>query len=208
MGSKKMKNIFTVDLESTCFNKKEPNSIPNDFFSEIIEIGANLLNTKTFEISNEMSIFVKPTLFPILSPYCIDLTTITQEMVDNSLLLQESFHLIHEAFNPVTMAFASWGDYDNNQFGRSCKKFNLIHPLGEHHINLRKEHAKHYANNPSFRKIKMRDPKKGIGMQRALKEFHHFPLEGTHHRGVDDARNISKIAIQMIKDGWKHPYLD
>jgi len=28
-----------------------------------------------------------------------------------------------------------------------------------------------------------------------------LPLEGRHHSGIDDCRNISRIARQMLKDG-------
>jgi inhibitor of KinA sporulation pathway (predicted exonuclease) len=41
---------------------------------------------------------------------------------------------------------------------------------------------------------------KGIrpcGMKRAL-ELMGIPLDGQHHRGVDDARNIAKIARVML----------
>jgi inhibitor of KinA sporulation pathway (predicted exonuclease) len=34
--------------------------------------------------------------------------------------------------------------------------------------------------------------RKSVGMTRALGELN-FKLEGTHHRGVDDAKNIAKI---------------
>ncbi|HWO78436.1 MAG TPA: 3'-5' exonuclease, partial [Bacillus sp. (in: firmicutes)] len=38
---------------------------------------------------------------------------------------------------------------------------------------------------------------RGVGMARAL-EMLKLPLEGTHHRGIDDARNIAKIFVRIF----------
>jgi inhibitor of KinA sporulation pathway (predicted exonuclease) len=37
------------------------------------------------------------------------------------------------------------------------------------------------------------------GMSGALRLMN-IPLEGIHHRGVDDARNIAKILYRLLKD--------
>lgn len=34
-------------------------------------------------------------------------------------------------------------------------------------------------------------------MERALKMLN-LPLEGTHHRGIDDAKNISRIFVKIF----------
>jgi inhibitor of KinA sporulation pathway (predicted exonuclease) len=39
-------------------------------------------------------------------------------------------------------------------------------------------------------------------MAEALK-FLGLPLDGTHHRGIDDARNIARIFIEMLRAGRK-----
>jgi len=36
-------------------------------------------------------------------------------------------------------------------------------------------------------------------MKEALRILH-IPLEGTHHRGIDDARNIAKIVKKIMAD--------
>jgi len=40
--------------------------------------------------------------------------------------------------------------------------------------------------------------RKSVGMDRVLKELK-FPLEGTHHRGVDDVKNIAKILFWCLQ---------
>ena len=70
--------VVIVDLEATCQRERNP-----DFISEIIEIGAVKIENDT--VVEEMSLFVKPTINPILTDFCTELTSITQEDVDNFL---------------------------------------------------------------------------------------------------------------------------
>ena len=43
-------------------------------------------------------------------------------------------------------------------------------------------------------------PDRGIGMKKALNLLN-IPLEGKHHRAIDDAKNISKIFLYYY-DKW------
>ena len=81
----------------------------------------------------------------------------------------------------------SWGSYDLTQFTIDCQRHNIKLPerFAVEHINLKKE----------FAKLKQRRP---CGMKQALRILN-IPLAGTHHRGIDDARNIAKIAQQVLK---------
>lgn len=54
------------------------------------EIGAVLLNVRTKTIEDRFHYFVRPTLNPTLSPYCRNLTGITQALVDQ----QETFPVV------------------------------------------------------------------------------------------------------------------
>jgi inhibitor of KinA sporulation pathway (predicted exonuclease) len=44
---------------------------------------------------------------------------------------------------------------------------------------------------------------KGVGMPTALK-MEGLTMEGTHHRGIDDAKNIAKIFMTCF-DEWEFP---
>ena len=48
---------------------------------------------------------------------------------------------------------------------------------------------------------KIRETTRPLGMKGAL-AMEDIPLEGTHHRGIDDARNIAKIFIKHFGK-WK-----
>lgn len=181
-----MKNLLIIDLESTCFQREHE---PSNFFSEIIEIGAVVLDRKTFEVTEEYQCFVKPVLFPKLSDFCKELTTITQEQVDQGIPLSQALQEIGTLARKHDALFCSWGFYDRQQFKRVCERFGLPYPFRKEHVSLKHVHSEFYEL-----------PRK-LGMGQALRH-HQIPLEGTHHRGMDDARNIAKIAKQMIIDGW------
>ncbi len=175
-------NYIIVDLEATCWNEKH-----HTRKSEIIEIGAICVNEKK-EILGEFQIFVKPNLHVELSDFCKQLTSITQEMVDNA----PTFPVALEQFQTWIYSFGkdyvlgSWGFYDKGQFEKDC----LLHQLDtnwlKNHINIKFQHAI------------IRNLPKGIGMKQAI-EHEKLVLDGTHHRGIDDARNIAKIFIKLFE---------
>ncbi len=55
-------------------------------------------------------------------------------------------------------------------------------------INIKKLFSSHYRNTHAGDMT---------GMLRAL----HLPLQGRHHSGIDDARNITRVLLRMIQDG-------
>lgn len=65
-----------------------------------------------------------------------------------------------------------------------------LEPLYDRWINIKRRFRKHYKDRNS----------RGMdGMLRRLG----MTLEGKHHSGIDDCRNIAKIVQRMQKDGWK-----
>lgn len=176
-------NYIILDLEATCWKDRSLNN-PN----EIIEIGAVKIDEHG-EIIDEFCQFIRPKLNPILSEFCTELTTIEQSDIDCS-----------EAYNVVLKNFwdwidlsqpyflCSWGYYDKKQFILDCDLYKLDTKWLDPHISLKHQYAE--IN-------KLRRP---IGMGGALKR-EGIKLQGTHHRGIDDARNIAKI-FQVHLQSW------
>ena len=181
-----MQKLLIIDLESTCY---ERGTEPKDFFSEIIEIGGVFFNPETKKNEWEFDEILRPQLFPTLSEFCTGLTTLTQEHVDRGISLAEALASLNKKIESEPYLFASWGFYDRNQFQKNCERFGIPYPFGPRHVSLKHEFANWTKRKP-------------MGMAGALNVLR-LPLEGTHHRGLDDARNISKIAGWMIEQGWK-----
>lgn len=176
-------NYIIVDLEATCWEGSRL------FNNEIIEIGALKINEEG-SIVSEFSAFVKPLKHPILSEFCKELTSISQSEVDQANYFPEVVAAFQEwiGVGQSDYLLCSWGFYDQKQFEADCKLYGLDFSWTLKHISLKHQHAK-------IRKLK-----RAIGMKNALK-LEKLNLEGTHHRGIDDARNIAKIFLKHF-DHW------
>jgi inhibitor of KinA sporulation pathway (predicted exonuclease) len=168
--------IIIIDLEATCWQ----GAVPKGQENEIIEIGLAVLDTATGEISQNQGILIKPQRSNV-SPFCTELTTITQELLnEKGILFEEAIDKLVNEYDPDLYTWASYGQYDLNMLKRQCKSFGVPYPMGDRHINVKTTFADVYGLE------------KPTGMNGAL-HILDIPLEGTHHRGVDDAKNIAKI---------------
>jgi inhibitor of KinA sporulation pathway (predicted exonuclease) len=170
--------FLVFDLEATCWADR-----PDDV-NEIIEIGA-VVTDAAGRPTSEFQAFVRPKLNPELSDFCRKLTSITQDDVDAA----PPFPGVAARFREWARAHesplpASWGAYDRKQLHLDCTLHGVDYPLSDQHINLKNAFAH------VFRCRRM-------GMARALRKLG-ITLQGTHHRGIDDARNITLILQQML----------
>ena len=173
---------IVLDLEATC---DESNV---DFQMEIIEIGAVAVDSRG-EVLDTFEQFVKPIVNSQLTTFCKTLTTIKQSDVDTAPLFPTALtnfqRWIATQADPTyeDVRLWSWGYYDKNQFITDC----LFHRRGiqwilDRHYNLRVAFKTRH-NLP-------RNPSMDVAL--ALKEM---PLDGTHHRGIDDAKNLVKLFV-------------
>ncbi|WP_299898569.1 3'-5' exonuclease [uncultured Aquimarina sp.] len=168
--------IIIIDLEATCWNGK----IPPGQTNEIIEIGICLLDMQTGGVTKNRGILVKPEKSEV-SPFCTELTTITQDLLDREgISFAEACEIVRTEYQGHQFTWASYGLYDLNMMKKQCKFRDIEYPLSQNHINVK----------DLFQKT--RGLRKKVGMKGALGILD-IPLEGTHHRGVDDAKNIAKI---------------
>ncbi len=176
--------ILVVDLEATCW---EQDSKYQRTHSEIIEIGICELDIHTGEMSNNQGILVIPEHSNI-SRFCTELTSITPEMVQKEgVSFEEAIDILFDEYDSSAYTWASYGAYDRNKMLEECRKKFVDFPFGSQHINVKEE----------FKRCN--GLRKGIGMGRALKRLQ-IPLEGRHHRGVDDANNIAKILYWCLNN--------
>ncbi|MDA2935984.1 exonuclease domain-containing protein [Patescibacteria group bacterium AH-259-L05] len=153
---------------------------------EIIEIGAVLVNNN-YQIIEEYQTFIKPLKNPVLSKFCKDLTNICQKDIDNARMFPIAFKKFIQwaektaKQNIVNIIFCSWGYYDKKQILQDCELHNIEYPF-----------STHYSLKHKFAEIKKRKP---VGMKKALR-LCNIDLTGAHHRGIDDAKNITKIFIK------------
>jgi inhibitor of KinA sporulation pathway (predicted exonuclease) len=179
--ARKLDKILVVDVEATCWAGKAPEGQVN----EIIEVGISVVNVKEKAIELKAGYLVKPATSEI-SEFCTELTGITPQMIDNEGIdFKEVCQIIRKELDAPSRLWVSWGDYDRKQFTRDCVLRKIAYPFGDGHLNLKTWFAiKHQLNHE-------------LGMAEAL-NFAQLPLEGKHHRGIDDAYNIAKILLTML----------
>lgn len=168
---------LVIDLEATCC---DAGTIPREQ-TEMIEIGAVVADARTFARLDDFTTFVRPVRHPRLTPFCKELTHIVQQDVQSAPLLPEAIAALLDWLQEFpNHLFCSWGDYDRKQFERECAFNNIPYPFGAEHINLKKQFSE------------QRGLRRRLGMAAALRTVG-LELEGTHHRGIDDARNITRL---------------
>lgn len=181
--AKKLDKILIVDVEATCWQGKIPHGMEN----EIIEIGICLLDVNSGEISDSRGILVKPEK-SVVSPFCTELTTITPEIVNQEgISFKDACNILRNEYQSQSRAWASFGAYDYNQFQRQCLSTGFPFPFGPSHINVK----------TLFALKKKLVHEQGMAGALAILDI---PLEGTHHRGIDDAKNIAKILNYILND--------
>lgn len=171
------RDFLVIDLEATCDDGK---LVPRNVM-EIIEIGAVRVDGETFEVLDEFQTFIRPLRRPTLTPFCTKLTSITQAQVDTAPTFPHAIEQLREfirAGKPVL--FGSWGAYDRGQFEQDAQYHRVELPFGREHLNIKQAFSDTLGTSKRF------------GMAGALRELG-LPLIGTHHRGIDDARNIARI---------------
>ena len=178
--AKKLDQILVIDIESTCWQ----NAPPPGQESEIIEIGICLFDVASAQRLEKDSILVKPDRSQV-SEFCTQLTTLTQSQVDRGISFAAACSILKKQYLSKERVWASYGDYDRRQFERQCESRKISYPFGTTHLNVKSLFAIIHALPHE------------VGMDRAL-ELLNLPLEGTHHRGGDDAWNIAAILSKLL----------
>lgn len=180
--AKLVDQLLVVDIEATCWENRVT---PVGQRAEIIEVGLAIINIPTMQIVEKKSILVYPTESKI-SEYCTNLTTITQMLADTGVSFEEACQTLMNKYKSRSRIWASYGDYDRIKFGTQCQERHVTYPFGSTHLNVK-----------SLMCLRRRHTKE-VGMAKALNILN-LELEGTHHRGHDDAFNIAKILIELLK---------
>jgi len=173
-----MPHWLVIDLEATTDEGGWPVTE-----MEIIEIGATLVDRKGREVDHFQR-FVRPLRRPLLTPFCRELTHITQDNVDTAEPLSEVWQSFEQWLGPHHShmeGWASWGDYDRKQLLQEWQRLQLDSALSRvPHMNLKQRFAKaHRLERP-------------LGLNGAL-QLAGLQFNGQQHRALEDARNTARL---------------
>lgn len=186
---------IVLDFEATCDNRRH-NPQPDP--QEIIELPSVLVSLDTLEIVSEFESFVRPHHHPQLTPFCHELTSITQADVDGasefpSVLAAHERWLDEYGLNEHNSLLVTCGDWDlvtmlPAQCPVAVPPVTTLRPIYTRWLNVKK----------LFCDVRQRS--KAPGMAGMLKSLG-LELTGHHHRGIDDCRNIAKILGALLQAG-------
>lgn len=185
-----IKYLCVLDFEATCHeNVIKPTQ-------EIIEFPSVLykLSDSKIEFISEFSRYVKPVLENKLSLFCTKLTGISTDKVENAEPIEKVYKDHFEWLTSNTehnqeVYIVTCGSWDLSvMLPKEISNKKLpIYSVYKRYINIKDEFERFYK-------------KKAGGMVGMLDHLN-IKLEGRHHSGIDDTRNISKILVKMIEDG-------
>lgn len=195
--SKHYNYLVIVDFEGTCDEPKNPDP------QEVIEFPAIAIDISKQMITAEFHRYVRPLIHPILSEFCQQLTGIRQQMVYN----QGSFAEVLAAFqgwlidNKISkFIIITSGDWDMQYlFPLQCSIHNIAVPSW----------AKHWGNLKNLFSDSFPEYQNEYVRFSDMLTFLDMEFLGQRHSGIDDARNIARVVLQLLKNnGNFHSLID
>jgi len=183
-------SFAVLDFEATCEDgvKFEP--------QEVIEFPIVLVSAESGQQLGEFRTYVRPVHHPQLTAFCMQLTGIKQADVDaaptwSTAITEAQLWLDRQLqqFNLHKCIFVTCGDWDlSTMMGRQCA-------LASEHVP---ERFRQWINIKNL--FKSVTGQKAGGMKQMLDALG-LHLEGHHHSGLDDSRNIARILAELLRRG-------
>ncbi|PAV58666.1 hypothetical protein WR25_10048 [Diploscapter pachys] len=184
--------LLVLDFEATCIEHGKIQPV-----QEIIEFPVIAIKTDGWKETAIFHQYVKPTVNSTLTTFCTSLTGIIQETVDNGKTLPEVLEdfdvwLGENQIKQTNFTFVTCGDWDLKfALPDECQAKKIEIPeYFKKWINLKKAYAKYTGRYPK-------------GDLKEMLAGCNLTLEGRHHSGIDDTKNICRIVETLYKGGYK-----
>lgn len=174
-----------IDIEATCWGKNEKHKGTP---SEIIELSAIAIDD-SFEILEVFSEFIKPMIEPKLSEFCVKLTGIKQQDINNS----KCFNEVMSRFENWSLKFKdsykfiAWGNYDQVLLRKNLLMNKDIYGNSYKYVS----NKRFYNLQNKFEEI-MYMSKGNCSLTKALLIIGDS-FQGREHSGLNDVKNMLKV---------------
>ena len=120
-SSRKLSHVFVIDFESTCWEERV--NVPPQ---EIIEFPVVLVSLSTGSVVSEFHQYCQPVEQPRLSPFCRQLTGISQDTVDDGIPLATCLVLFRQWLDSVIREHGLVFMGSSQDTGLDTEKANLV----------------------------------------------------------------------------------
>ena len=124
--------LILVDLEATCWPPGDPRRKQQSEISEIIEVYSIAIDPHTFSIMNEFHTYVCPQINAQLTSFCIELTGLSQNLIDQAPSPNEFIETWQSWLGDTSHTLASWGSFDHRLLSRVWKEAKQCNPPWVH----------------------------------------------------------------------------
>ncbi len=200
-GSSKQKfdSLFVLDFEATCDHPRQTSPM------EVIELPCIRLRFSgpggRLEEAARFHRYVRPVVHPRLTPFCTELTGITQEMVDGEDVFERVYGDFLEWLSSETegfrlpFSFVTCGDWDLKTMLPGQCRLSGLEPPGEGRPHFRRwvnvKRSCHSATGHFPRDMSALLSSVGAG-----------DFVGRQHSGIDDCENIARAARALAENGF------
>jgi ERI1 exoribonuclease 3 len=186
-----------LDFEATC--DREPGVVEN----EVIEFPGVLVDLEIGAVVSDFQQYVQPVRNPKLTAFCTELTGITNEVIASqgvlfpealsrhrTWLMKETGLTTDEELKEKIL-FVTCGDWDLKVMLPAQLRFSEI---------PRVSYLRSWCNVKALCAFVWREKKQPAGMPGMLNRLG-LTLEGKHHSGIDDCKNIARIVVKLREQG-------
>lgn len=184
-----MKNYLLVDFEFTTYTR--PVGRPRAYFSEIIEIGALLLDGENFNELSRYQSFVNPRFYPKQAKDSMNFCMITEKDMKQAVEFSDMVNKLADMYAPGETYFVAWGDSDYKVLDTACQRYKIVNPIiKEDYLDLA----------AAYKQMKGDNYTTGL---RAATEEQNVDTAGLWHTAFDDANNTGKLLRKLVENGWE-----
>jgi inhibitor of KinA sporulation pathway (predicted exonuclease) len=147
----KIDYLVCLDSEWTCWEDSLEKGWPDpDFPPEVIQIGLSIFDNETLTLLDEFVSYVSPRVNPMLSEYCKNLLSLTQDTIDNAKSfssIANDIAVFLEAYPPSRAVVYSFGP-DWETISADALRHSVDDPLDRFEkLDLRVEAARILGHN-------------------------------------------------------------
>lgn len=190
--------LVVLDFEATCDESRRFGP------QEVIEFPSVVIEVATGRVVDTFHRYVRPVHNPRLTAFCTELTGIQQAQVDQAApfpaVMAEHTAFLHalkldpgNPAGPPSFAYVTCGDWDLKTMLPTQLRLGskTAHPPKAMTQWINIKHAMHtfLGQRP-----------KGMTSMLAMLGLR---LEGRHHSGIDDTRNIARCCQALLQRGWR-----